>query len=198
MAPSIKPSDASPVPSLGTPNRSRSWERADSKVSCGGTYCVSRWTLGASRRVSRSATRSASTAISSSRSQCGRSTTPGRTSCSVERQIEGRLATLYGGHQQQQQQQTGPKHGKLRAYADTSVIGGCEYKEFSESSRWLIERTAHREIMLVVSEVGWQERKGHRTPSKKCSLQSTRVASRGSRSRPRWTSWQVDTSSAVH
>ena len=48
-------------------------------------------------------------------------------------------------------------HGKLRVYADTSVIGGCLDEEFSGPSRRLLERCAGGEVTLVVSGVTLQE-----------------------------------------
>ena len=68
----------------------------------------------------------------------------------VEREAEGLLGGFLGGE---------PLAGerKLRVYADTSVIGGCEDVEFREPSRRLIERCARGEVTLVVSAITIQE-----------------------------------------
>ena len=68
----------------------------------------------------------------------------------LEREAEGLLGGLLGGE---------PLAGerKLRVYADTSVIGGCEDMEFREPSRRLIERCARGEVTLVVSAITLQE-----------------------------------------
>ena len=50
-----------------------------------------------------------------------------------------------------------PVYGKLRVYADTSVIGGCLDEEFSGPSRRLIERCARGEVTLVVSRLTLEE-----------------------------------------
>ena len=50
-----------------------------------------------------------------------------------------------------------PAYGKLRVYADTSVIGGCEDDEFRDSSRRLIDQCARGEMTLVVSSVTERE-----------------------------------------
>ncbi len=47
--------------------------------------------------------------------------------------------------------------GKLRIYADTSVIGGCLDDEFSGPSQRLIDRCARGEATLVVSSVTLEE-----------------------------------------
>ena len=52
---------------------------------------------------------------------------------------------------------TVPLHAKMRVYADTSVIGGCEDDEFREPSRRLMERCARGEVTLVLSAVTLQE-----------------------------------------
>ena len=49
------------------------------------------------------------------------------------------------------------RYGKLRVYADTSVIGGCEDEEFREASRLLIEKCMCGEMTLVVSDVTLRE-----------------------------------------
>ena len=49
---------------------------------------------------------------------------------------------------------------KLRVYADTSVIGGCEDEEFREPSRKLIDQGAAGEVTLVVSAVTLEELEG--------------------------------------
>ena len=64
----------------------------------------------------------------------------------VERDAEGLLAGLPG-------REAVRPYPKMRVYADTSVIGGCEDDEFRESSRRLIERCAQGELTLVVSAV---------------------------------------------
>ena len=53
-----------------------------------------------------------------------------------------------------------PGRRRLRVYADTSVIGGCEDEEFREHSRRLIERCAQGEVTLVISAVVLDELKG--------------------------------------
>ena len=68
----------------------------------------------------------------------------------VEREAEGLLGGLFGGEPLSRER-------KLRVYADTSVIGGCEDVEFREPSRRLIERCARGEITLVVSAITLQE-----------------------------------------
>ncbi len=67
-----------------------------------------------------------------------------------EREAVGLLGGLLGREQL-------PAYRKLRVYADTSVIGGCEDDEFREPSRWLMERCARGEMTLVVSAVTLQE-----------------------------------------
>ena len=49
---------------------------------------------------------------------------------------------------------------KLRVYADTSVIGGCEDEEFRGPSRKLIDQCAAGEVTLVVSAVTLEELEG--------------------------------------
>ena len=49
------------------------------------------------------------------------------------------------------------RYGKLRVYADTSVIGGCEDEEFREASRRLLEKCRRGEMTLVVSDVTLRE-----------------------------------------
>ena len=68
----------------------------------------------------------------------------------VEREAEGLLGGLLGGEPLARER-------KLRVYADTSVIGGCEDVEFREPSRRLIERCARGEVTLVVSAITLQE-----------------------------------------
>ena len=68
----------------------------------------------------------------------------------VEREAGGLLGGLLG-------REPAPAFRKLRVYADTSVIGGCEDDEFREPSRRLIERCAHGEVTLVLSAVTLQE-----------------------------------------
>ena len=68
----------------------------------------------------------------------------------VEKEAEGLLGGLLGGELLARQR-------KLRVYADTSVIGGCEDLGFREPSRRLIERCARGEVTLVVSAITLQE-----------------------------------------
>ena len=68
----------------------------------------------------------------------------------VEREAEGMLEGLLGGEPLARER-------KLRVYADTSVIGGCEDVEFREPSRRLIESCARGEVTLVVSAITLQE-----------------------------------------
>ena len=62
----------------------------------------------------------------------------------VERESEGLLTGLLV-------REPMPAYGKLRVYADTSVIGGCEDDEFRGPSRRLIDQCARGEMTLVVS-----------------------------------------------
>ena len=64
----------------------------------------------------------------------------------VEREAEG----LLGGLLEHESVRAGQK---MRVYADTSVIGGCEDNEFRKPSRRLIERCARGKVTLVVSAV---------------------------------------------
>ena len=48
-------------------------------------------------------------------------------------------------------------YGRLRIYADTSVIGGCEDEEFREASRRLFDRFQEGTAVLVLSEVTLRE-----------------------------------------
>ncbi len=64
----------------------------------------------------------------------------------VERRAEGLLEGLMV-------REPSPHPAKLRIYADTSVIGGCEDEEFRDASRRLIERCDRGEVTLVVSAV---------------------------------------------
>ena len=75
----------------------------------------------------------------------------------VEREAEGLLGALPVA-------QLALPARKLRVYADTSVIGGCEDEEFREPSRRLIERCVRGELTLVVSEVMVEELKGAPRP----------------------------------
>ena len=68
----------------------------------------------------------------------------------IEREAEGLLEGLPG-------REPGPVYPKMRVYADTSVIGGCEDDEFREPSRRLMERCARGEVTLVLSAVTLQE-----------------------------------------
>ena len=68
----------------------------------------------------------------------------------VERLAEGLLEGLIV-------RKPSPYPVKLRIYADTSVIGGCEDEEFRGASRRLIERCARGEVTLVVSAVTFGE-----------------------------------------
>ena len=65
---------------------------------------------------------------------------------SVEREAEGLLGGLVV-------RQAAPSPQKLRVYADTSVISGCEDDDFREASRRLVEQCNRGELTLVVSEV---------------------------------------------
>jgi len=46
---------------------------------------------------------------------------------------------------------------KLRIYADTSVLGGCEDREFAEHSVRLLDSFVHGERVLVLSSLTVQE-----------------------------------------
>ena len=74
----------------------------------------------------------------------------GQSLAAVEREAEGLLGGLLG-------REPVPEYRKLRVYADTSVIGGCEDDEFREPSRRLMERCARGEVTLVLSAVTLQE-----------------------------------------
>ena len=65
-------SSTSPTPTCATPSRCRSSRRAASRRSCAARCCPTRRMPGTTRRASRSATRSASPATSTSRSRCAR------------------------------------------------------------------------------------------------------------------------------
>ena len=45
----------------------------------------------------------------------------------------------------------------LKVYLDTSVIGGCLDEEFSDDSNRLIQAVKDRKLMLVLSEVVFDE-----------------------------------------
>jgi len=68
----------------------------------------------------------------------------------VEQEAEGLLRGL-------PEREPVPDFTKMRVYADTSVIGGCEDDEFRESSRRLMKRCARGEVTLVLSAVTLQE-----------------------------------------
>ena len=68
----------------------------------------------------------------------------------LEQSIEGLLEGIVGSSPALSKQ-------KLRIYVDTSVIGGCEDKEFRGPSRRLIERCERGEVTLVLSEVTFDE-----------------------------------------
>ena len=68
----------------------------------------------------------------------------------VERESEGLLTGLLV-------REPMPAYGKLRVYADTSVIGGCQDDEFREPSRRLMEQCARGEVTLVVSAATLRE-----------------------------------------
>ena len=68
----------------------------------------------------------------------------------LEREAEGLLGDL-------EVRQPRAVYGKLRVYADTSVIGGCLDEEFSGPSRRLIERCARGDATLVVSDLTLDE-----------------------------------------
>ena len=67
----------------------------------------------------------------------------------LEKETEG----LLDGMMVREPRGTYGAYGKLRVYADTSVIGGCLDEEFSGPSRRLIERCTRGEATLVVSSV---------------------------------------------
>ncbi|MDE0104663.1 MAG: N-6 DNA methylase [Bryobacterales bacterium] len=69
---------------------------------------------------------------------------------SVEREADGLLGGLLA-------RQMAPTHRKLRVYADTSVISGCEDDGFREASRRLIDRCSRGELTLVVSGITTEE-----------------------------------------
>ena len=71
----------------------------------------------------------------------------------VEREAEGLLGGLLGAEPLVAER-------KLRVYADTSVIGGCEDGEFRGPSRKLIDQCAAGEVTLVVSAVTLEELEG--------------------------------------
>lgn len=67
-----------------------------------------------------------------------------------ERVATAPVATLFAAERR-------TRYGKLRVYADTSVIGGCEDEEFREASRLLIQKCRRGEMTLVVSSLTYQE-----------------------------------------
>ena len=68
----------------------------------------------------------------------------------LEKETEGLLGEIVGA-------QPHTRTKKLRVYADTSVIGGCEDEEFREPSRQLIDRFALGEMTLVLSALTLRE-----------------------------------------
>ena len=56
------------------------------------------------------------------------------------------------------------RYGRLRVYADTSVIGGCEDEVFREASRRLLEKCRRGEMTLVVSPLVYKELEGAPKP----------------------------------
>ena len=68
----------------------------------------------------------------------------------LEKETEGLLGEIVGT-------QPHTRAKKLRVYADTSVIGGCEDEEFREPSRQLIDRFARGEMTLVLSDLTLRE-----------------------------------------
>ena len=68
----------------------------------------------------------------------------------LEKETEGLLGEIVGT-------QPHTRAKKLRVYADTSVIGGCEDEEFREPSRQLIDRFARGEMTLVLSNLTLRE-----------------------------------------
>ncbi len=75
----------------------------------------------------------------------------------TEREAEGLLSQITGGFLARESR---VRYRKLRVYADTSVIGGCEDEEFRTASRRLMDRVAGGEITLVVSSVMLEELDG--------------------------------------
>ncbi len=71
----------------------------------------------------------------------------------LEKETEG----LVDGMMVREPRSTYVTRGKLRVYADTSVIGGCLDDEFSGPSRRLIERCARGDATLVVSSMTLDE-----------------------------------------
>ena len=68
----------------------------------------------------------------------------------LEQETEGLLGEIVGSRPHTRAE-------KLRVYADTSVIGGCEDEEFREPSRQLIDRFALGEMTLVLSDLTLRE-----------------------------------------
>ena len=68
----------------------------------------------------------------------------------LEQETEGLLAEIIAP-------QPYTPAAKLRVYADTSVIGGCEDDEFSRPSRQLIDRFVHGEMTLALSSLTLRE-----------------------------------------
>ena len=68
----------------------------------------------------------------------------------LEKETEGLLGEIVGT-------QPHTRAKKLRVYADTSVIGGCEDEEFREPSRQLIDRFARGKMTLVLSDLTLRE-----------------------------------------
>ena len=71
----------------------------------------------------------------------------------VEREAEESLGGMLAD-------QSVVRERKLRVYADTSVIGGCEDEEFRGPSRKLIDQCAAGEVTLVVSALTLEELEG--------------------------------------
>ena len=68
----------------------------------------------------------------------------------LEQETEGLLAEIIAP-------QSYTPATRLRVYADTSVIGGCEDDEFSRPSRQLIDRFVHGEMTLALSSLTLRE-----------------------------------------
>ena len=68
----------------------------------------------------------------------------------LEKETEGLLGEIVGAQPQKRAK-------KLRVYADTSVIGGCEDEEFREPSRQLIDKFARGEMTLALSDLTLRE-----------------------------------------
>ncbi|MCK4764665.1 MAG: hypothetical protein KAW12_20875 [Candidatus Aminicenantes bacterium] len=67
---------------------------------------------------------------------------------------------------------------KLRAYLDTSVIGGCFDKEFADYSKALFEKINRGDMIAVISDITTGELKMPLVLSRTICLSSRLISSR--------------------